>query len=159
MKKMFRWSCIILSLVAFCAWALLLHEAMQPWKLIGVNETSNSFPSTSSLVLMPTSGLSVTSTVSKTTETLIERITSPVETTVNDLTSGITSAPRTSLQSLVYTTQSTIPNSSTIGTIVGNTTTTALQSPVRTLTSQTLGTVSSVTSTVSSVTSSAATSG
>ena len=273
MKKTFRWSCVILSVFTFCAWALLLREAKQPWKPIGVKGTSNylaeanlnekeieknavlaaktepaspregdrmldsivlqqeqqqespeihgraamlfmgpgpvagksrhhrakkssetdadsssektektddvvlasvdnaeesklvqtlipstPLPSTSSLVLMPTVGLSAPSIVNNATQTLVERITSPVGTTVNDVTGGITGAPRTRLQSLVYTTQSTIPNTSTVGTIVGNTTTT-LQAPVQTLTSQTLGTVSSVTGSISSVSSSTPISG
>src|SRR5260370_29480906 len=42
MKKAFRWGCVILSVVTICAWALLLHQAKQPWKLIGVNETPDS---------------------------------------------------------------------------------------------------------------------
>jgi hypothetical protein len=40
-KKVFRWGCIALSLVTLCAWALLLHQATEPWKLIGVNESSD----------------------------------------------------------------------------------------------------------------------
>ena len=39
MRKTFRWSCVILSVVTVCAWAFLLVGAKQPWKNIAVNET------------------------------------------------------------------------------------------------------------------------
>src|SRR5437879_2194545 len=42
MKKAFRWACVVLSVVALCAWApLLLRETRGSWKMIGVNETSD----------------------------------------------------------------------------------------------------------------------